>query len=586
MTEEHICIDYGGTMTNFKQALLAIALIALLVVPASASIYGVTWNQSNSSPSAFSNYWGANYAPIAKPDFNATEPWMSMGRVNNSATKYQTMVQVKKHYYRTENVILTGGIHWMNFSISDVPATGYSTDPWHVVNGTEVPVVYLGAFEGSIQFANGTYNTGDFTANPATDKLSSVPGSKPASGVNWPASLPNFRLTAENRGTGYELQSFASMSVVERMYIIEYRNWDSQSVIGTGVTQITDDGLTNMAIPTGLTAGYGVNSTNCGNFTCSVTTVHYQTHQITYQISYRGLEAWYGNVWKWTDFINIQADHKPWTADHSPQSDVFSGSYTFSGVTLPAANGYIRNLAYASGFDYGFLPSEVTSSSSTYLCDYYYMAAGNRSALIGGSWSRGEIAGFASWGLDGAASLVARNIGARVALTPPLYANFTYNNSKRNVAFTDTSYNISIKTGLITQPTSWNWSFGDGNVSSLQNPTEPYLSGGTFAVNLTVSDGTNYATSYQTVKAPGSILAPFTPTNINTYPNTAITFTDTSTGSPTSWDWNWGDGTHCYSQNCTKWWYGSGVYNVSLNASTSTGFSTNYTIVSVLSGYI
>ncbi|MBK9451809.1 MAG: T9SS type A sorting domain-containing protein [Bacteroidetes bacterium] len=38
-------------------------------------------------------------------------------------------------------------------------------------------------------------------------------------------------------------------------------------------------------------------------------------------------------------------------------------------------------------------------------------------------------------------------------------------------------------------PTSWLWDFGNGNLSVNQNPTTVYMAGGTFVVNLEVSDG-------------------------------------------------------------------------------------------------
>ncbi|MEY3443015.1 MAG: hypothetical protein RLZZ519_1296 [Bacteroidota bacterium] len=38
-------------------------------------------------------------------------------------------------------------------------------------------------------------------------------------------------------------------------------------------------------------------------------------------------------------------------------------------------------------------------------------------------------------------------------------------------------------------PTSWLWDFGNGNLSVNQNPTTVFMSGGTFVVNLEVSDG-------------------------------------------------------------------------------------------------
>ena len=77
-----------------RRLLPLVLVLLLLVAPASATIIGVTWNQSNSSPSAFSAYWGADYAPIPPPDFNLTEPWASMGRVIINGN---TMVQVRKH---------------------------------------------------------------------------------------------------------------------------------------------------------------------------------------------------------------------------------------------------------------------------------------------------------------------------------------------------------------------------------------------------------------------------------------------------------------------------------------------------------
>ncbi len=39
--------------------------------------------------------------------------------------------------------------------------------------------------------------------------------------------------------------------------------------------------------------------------------------------------------------------------------------------------------------------------------------------------------------------------------------------------------------------TSWNWSFGDGQTSDLQNPSHIFQSGGDFTVSLTVGDGTS-----------------------------------------------------------------------------------------------
>ncbi len=62
-------------------------------------------------------------------------------------------------------------------------------------------------------------------------------------------------------------------------------------------------------------------------------------------------------------------------------------------------------------------------------------------------------------------------------------ANFSTTNACLNVnaSFTDAS---TVSTGSIT---SWRWDFGDGNTSTLQNPTYRYSGAGTYLVTLTVT---------------------------------------------------------------------------------------------------
>ena len=66
-----------------------------------------------------------------------------------------------------------------------------------------------------------------------------------------------------------------------------------------------------------------------------------------------------------------------------------------------------------------------------------------------------------------------------------LSADFTANNV--NICLGSSITFSDISTG---SPTSWTWDFGDGNSSTLQNPTHTYSSAGTYNVSLTISDGT------------------------------------------------------------------------------------------------
>lgn len=74
-----------------------------------------------------------------------------------------------------------------------------------------------------------------------------------------------------------------------------------------------------------------------------------------------------------------------------------------------------------------------------------------------------------------------------------LSADFTANNVNvclgSSIIFSDAS------TG---NPTSWIWNFGDGNSSTLQNPTHTYSSPGTYNVSLTISDGATTETETKT----------------------------------------------------------------------------------------
>ena len=56
-------------------------------------------------------------------------------------------------------------------------------------------------------------------------------------------------------------------------------------------------------------------------------------------------------------------------------------------------------------------------------------------------------------------------------------------------------------------PTEWQWDFGDGSYSTLQNPTYTYHKPGTFTVTLTVTDGAQSDTMSGNVVVTNSLVA-------------------------------------------------------------------------------
>ena len=78
----------------------------------------------------------------------------------------------------------------------------------------------------------------------------------------------------------------------------------------------------------------------------------------------------------------------------------------------------------------------------------------------------------------------ARDEVGRAANTDPV-ANWTPSIAGLDVDFTDASTDAD---GAVA---GWAWDFGDGNTSTLQNPSHTYAGAGTYSVTLTVLDNRN-----------------------------------------------------------------------------------------------
>jgi len=79
-----------------------------------------------------------------------------------------------------------------------------------------------------------------------------------------------------------------------------------------------------------------------------------------------------------------------------------------------------------------------------------------------------------------------------IILCPPFLVNFnkTYLCTGSEIQFLDSSY---------YDPISWNWNFGDGSASTVQNPVHQYNASGTYKVTLTASNGTDTASATKTI---------------------------------------------------------------------------------------
>lgn len=320
------------------------------------------------------------------------------GTVYPVGTPVQVMVEQLKFYYKRVPLMLEPiqngiGFHlrkWRDY-ISDYPKAGFKLHPAFIRNGVEYDRIYLPAYEACIfdVSANAYLLNDEQVADFNTDKLSSIAGAKPASGLTQNLTIVNTRKLANNRGEGWQQLDILADYAEVMLFSIEYASFDTQSVIGLGVVNKSDDGSTNMSNTTGATSSLG-NASGMATGTNGLVSV-----------SYRGRENPWGNIWKWADGLNIEANgiHKAYWADYGFTSDIKTSPYKPCGFTLAKLNGYISAIGYHQDCDFMYLPSETLGASNKPLNDYFWQNAtygGFLVALLGGGWNDGSSAGACS----------------------------------------------------------------------------------------------------------------------------------------------------------------------------------------------
>jgi gliding motility-associated-like protein len=145
------------------------------------------------------------------------------------------------------------------------------------------------------------------------------------------------------------------------------------------------------------------------------------------------------------------------------------------------------------------------------------------------------------------------------------------------------SISFADSTNSTQPPVSWNWNFGDGSTSNLQNPTHNYTSHGVFDISLIVDNGLcrDTVVVLQEVVSDTSTNAGFSiiPPALTCYP-VLIQFTNNSSAdsSITNWNWDFGNGLNDISQNPTSISYDSaGTYQVTIDITTIQGCTSQFT---------
>lgn len=321
-----------------------------------------------------------------------------------------------------------------NYYISETQRAGFKLHPaFYDKNGNEVDYILMSAYEGCIYdtSASAYLKNDEQVMDASKDKFSSIAGARPASGVSQNLTRPNIEQLAKNRGEGWHSLGIKTASMEQLLMIVEMGMMNLQTAIGQGVVNLPwttgSDTTSSYAGATGSTASLG-NGT--GRATKTTTYEGGKATDYTVDgktsICYRGVENFWGNIWKFAYGINFYCEvGKPFLGyvckDFNYAESKKTDNYENIGFALPSENGYVSAMGYSTKYDWLFLPSEVKGNSSLPVGDYYYQNNtwdGYRIALLGGGWLNGSNAGGFYWNLNTGVGTRARDIGGRLVYVP------------------------------------------------------------------------------------------------------------------------------------------------------------------------
>lgn len=322
-----------------------------------------------------------------------------------------------------------------NYYVSETQRAGFKLHPaFYDKNGNEVDYILMSAYEGCIYdtSANAYMLNDEQVMDASKDKFSSIAGARPATGVSQNLTRPNIEQMAKNRGEGWHSFGIKTASMEQLLMIVEMGMMNLQTAIGQGVVNLPwstgSDTTSSYAGATGSTASLGNGTgraTETTTYEGGVATKN--TADGKTSICYRGVENFWGNIWKFAYGVNIWGNGKmaggmPYIcSDFNYAEGKNTDNYEGAGFTVTKANGYISAMGYSTKYDWLFMASECLGNSSLPVGDYTYITEnlnGYRIARLGGIWSNGSNAGGFCWSLAYGVGGRVRDIGGRLVYVP------------------------------------------------------------------------------------------------------------------------------------------------------------------------
>lgn len=375
-------------------------------------------------------------------DDGTISAWYGEENYIEDGTNGQVMVYQPKFYYKVEPLKIEEQIDGIgyhlrkaNYYVSETQREGFKLHPaFYDKNGNEVDYILMSAYEGCIYdtSANDYLKNDEHVMDASKDKFSSIAGARPATGVSKKLTRPNIEQMAKNRGEGWHSFGIKTASMEQLLMIVEMGMMNLQTAIGQGVVNLPwgtgSDITSSYAGVTGSTASLGNGTgraTETTTYEGGVSTNNTANGKTS--ICYRGVENFWGNIWKFVYGVNIWGNGKmaggmPYIcSDFNYDEGKNTDNYEGAGFTVANADGYISATGYSTKYDWLFMASECIGNSSIPVGDYTYITKnlnGYKIARLGGYWGGGSYAGGFYWNLLDGVGARDRTVGGRLVYVP------------------------------------------------------------------------------------------------------------------------------------------------------------------------
>ena len=434
-------------------------------------VYGIRRKITNNSSSA----WERLFDSVGKIA-NATK---NGGTVQNDFDSLAPWSDIKSCNYDLTTKKINAWFGDANFKFDGTNGDVFTHVPktyWKIYQENDYDYVLLADYPKAGFMEVDGFFVGRYNGSVANDGLlHTYSGLVPTTGKN----INQFRTLANALGDKFSQLDWRYF-VLQMIYLVEYANYNSQSMLGNGIisrknlktivaenntnrviigsssgyyvgqiirigtsdggTQIADarkitaiepyeaDGITGVAI---TFDGAAVNIA-VDNFVCTMAQITGQCDALGmksgclnndgyHSVIYRGVENLFANIWQWVDGINIISGKFYICKDHALYASDTTENYKELSYRALGSEGYAKELDLDPDEPFFRFPKAVGGGTSTYMADYYYnnaasVAEGAKRVALVGGFRSGALDGLWYWSLDYGSSYASWHIGARVLI--------------------------------------------------------------------------------------------------------------------------------------------------------------------------